>query len=284
MKRNFCIGSDWLYFKIYTGVKASDMLLLEKLAPAIAEMKQQKWIEKWFFIRYKDPYEHLRLRFYLPKSEGVAFAIAKIYPILNELMEQDIVWKIQTDTYQREIERYGAATMEASETLFWQDSEMILKYLAIKPLFVNDEMQLLFSFKSIDVFLNSFGLINPEKFQIMNSLQASFKKEFDADKALKKEMDMHYRALSSEINQLLFEKNESHYPEFCAMIQERKNQLCVTVPLIMKCLKLPLFEFLINHIHMMINRQYTSQQRMYECLIYDHLYRYYKMLEHSANP
>jgi hypothetical protein len=27
---------------------------------------------------------------------------------------------------------------------------------------------------------------------------------------------------------------------------------------------------------MMINRQFTSRQRQYETLIYDHLYRYYK--------
>ncbi|WP_394344896.1 hypothetical protein [Flavobacterium profundi] len=28
--------------------------------------------------------------------------------------------------------------------------------------------------------------------------------------------------------------------------------------------------------HMLLNRQFTSRQREYELIIYDHLYRYYK--------
>ena len=50
----------------------------------------------------------------------------------NHLLEQDVIWKIQTETYQREIERYGENTIENSETLFWHDSELILKYLDLK--------------------------------------------------------------------------------------------------------------------------------------------------------
>ncbi|WP_367276800.1 lantibiotic dehydratase C-terminal domain-containing protein [Flavobacterium sp.] len=41
-------------------------------------------------------------------------------------------------------------------------------------------------------------------------------------------------------------------------------------------MEIPLFDFLSSHIHMMVNRQFTSRQRQYEFLIYDHLYRFYK--------
>jgi thiopeptide-type bacteriocin biosynthesis protein len=58
--------------------------------------------------------------------------------VLNSLLEQNSVWKIQTDTYQREIERYGK-TIEDSETLFWHDSEMILHYLVLKSSFEKEE-------------------------------------------------------------------------------------------------------------------------------------------------
>jgi hypothetical protein len=48
-----------------------------------------------------------------------------------------------------------------------------------------------------------------------------------------------------------------------------------------KELQIPLSQFLSSHVHMMINRQYTSKQRKYELVIYDHLYRYYKTINHT---
>jgi thiopeptide-type bacteriocin biosynthesis protein len=52
------------------------------------------------------------------QPNSLAEVIDTIYPVLNSLLEQNSVWKIQTDTYQREIERYGKKTIEDSETLF----------------------------------------------------------------------------------------------------------------------------------------------------------------------
>jgi hypothetical protein len=63
--------------------------------------------------------------------------------VLNSLLEQNSVLKIQTDTYQREIERYGKKTIEDSETLFGMIA-MILHYLVLKSSFEKEETQLLF--------------------------------------------------------------------------------------------------------------------------------------------
>ena len=41
-------------------------------------------------------------------------------------------------------------------------------------------------------------------------------------------------------------------------------------------LQINMNSFLSSHIHMMINRQFTSRQRQYELVIYDHLFRFYK--------
>ncbi|MFE3872275.1 thiopeptide-type bacteriocin biosynthesis protein [Flavobacterium sp. ZS1P70] len=281
MKRDFCIGSEWLYYKIYTGVKTADITLLEELYPVIFDLKEEKIINKWFFIRYKDPSEHIRIRFYCKTPENVSIAIAKIYPILNKLLEENMAWKVQTDTYQREIERYGENTMIDSESLFWHDSEMILHYLSIKSSFTKNETQLFFSFSAIDSFLNSFSLTNADKLVLMDELQLSFKKEFDADTVLKKEMDKQYRGLSQETQRFLSGTAINDYPEIFKVIQEKQDQINKTILSIKDNLQIPLSSFLRSHIHMMINRQYTSKQRMYELLIYDHLYRYYKMVEHK---
>jgi thiopeptide-type bacteriocin biosynthesis protein len=281
MKRDFCIGSEWLYYKIYTGVKTADLMLLEKLYPVILDLIEKKIIDKWFFIRYKDPEEHLRIRFYCKTPESVSIAIARIYPVLSILLEENSIWKVQTDTYQREIERYGEKTMVASESLFWYDSEMILDYLALKSSFTKKEMQLLFSFSAIDSFLDSFSLTNAEKLALMDEFQLSFKNELDADKMLKKQLDKHYRELFQEIQLFLSGTAINEYPEIFEIIQEKQNIINRLIDPIKGKLQIPLSDFLMSHIHMMINRQYTSKQRMYELLIYDHLYRYYKTNEYK---
>lgn len=281
MKRDFCIGSEWLYYKIYTGVTTADHILLEKLYPIILELNEKKLILKWFFIRYKDTDDHLRIRFLLSKPNSLTEVIAKIYPILNILLEQNTVWKIQTDTYQREIERYGEKTIEESETLFWHDSEMILRYLHLKSNFEKEESQLLFSFLAIDQFLNSFSQSNTDKLLLMDNLQLSFKDEFNVDKTLKKEMDKQYRDLFPEMETLLSEGATANYNEFCILIQEKRNQNSKTIISIKDNLEIPLSNFLMSHIHMMVNRQYSSKQRMYELLIYDHLFRFFKTKEYK---
>lgn len=279
MKRDFCIGSEWLYYKIYTGVKTADLVLLEKLYPVILDLQKEKIISKWFFIRYKDPDEHLRIRFYCEAPENTATVIAKMYPILSILLEENSIWKVQTDTYQREMERYGEKTMLNSEKLFWYDSEMILHYLTVKSSFEKKEMPLLFSFTAIDTFLNSFGVSNSDKLSLMDQLQLAFKKEFDADKSLKKELDQHYRALFQEMQRFLLGKAAEDHPDIFNSINAKNKKYNDLIDSIKGKLQIPLSEFLCSHIHMMLNRQYTSKQRMYELIVYDHLHRYYKIQE-----
>ena len=277
-KRSFCLGSEWLYYKIYTGVKTADIILLEKLYPIISNLKEDGTINKWFFIRYKDTDEHLRIRFNCDSSKNSSDVITALYPLLNELLENDIAWKIQTDTYHRELERYGDDTMIASEDLFYYDSEMIMDYIALKPFFITDETQLLFSFLSIDSFLNCFAVDTKDKLKLMEQLQSTFKEEFNADKILKKELDKNYRSLAKDIDAFLSYKMIDDYEELYAAVKTKQELTLKIIPSIMDNLKISLLDFLNSHIHMMINRQYTSNQRMYECLIYDHLYRYYKMI------
>jgi thiopeptide-type bacteriocin biosynthesis protein len=280
MKRDFCIGSEWLYYKIYTGVKTADLVLLEKLYPVILDLQKENIIDKWFFIRYKDPDEHLRIRFYCKTPENASTLIARIYPVLNKLLEESSIWKVQTDTYQREMERYGKKTMIASETLFWHDSEMIMHYLTVKSSFKIKEMLLLFSFTAIDTFLNSFGLSNSDKLSLMDQLQLAFKKEFDADKSVKKELYKHYRELFQEMQRFLLGQATEDHPEIFNVVKAKCNKCNELIDSIKGKLQIPLSEFLCSHIHMMINRQYTSKQRLYELIIYDHLYRYYKIQEY----
>lgn len=280
MKRNFAIGSEWLYYKIYTGVKITDTILIEKLYPIIEELKANNLIEKWFFIRYRDTDEHLRLRFYSPKKENLFQVIQYLYPVIEKLMAEDIIWKVQLDTYQRELERYGSATMETSESIFYYDSEMIVAYLALKPFFLQEETELLFSFLAIDSFLNVFSLPNKQKLDLLDKLQISFKKEFNATKILKKEFDKNYRSLSARIEAFI-NNQDDEFSDVYQIINHKERNLKNLFSKETFQLEMDLNSFLSSHIHMTINRQFSSRQRHYECLIYDHLYRYYKSVNYQ---
>ncbi len=193
-----------------------------------------------------------------------------------------MVWKVQTDTYQRELERYGEKTIEDSETLFWLDSEMMMDYLSIKKDFANEKQQLLFSLLAIDDFLDAFRLSNMQKISLLNNMQMGFKKEFDADKVLRKELDNHFRLMKNDIQSILDRTARKDYSVIFNVIEKKHERIFGVVNSIKKQLELSLEGFLMSHIHMMINRQYTSRQRQYELLIYDHLHRYYKTVENKS--
>jgi thiopeptide-type bacteriocin biosynthesis protein len=281
MKRSFCLGSEWLYYKIYTGVKTADTILYQKLYPIIVGLKESGDIGKWFFIRYRDPEEHIRLRFLCDSSQKTAKVIKSLYPIFNELLENDLVWKLQTDTYHRELERYGGNTIELSENLFYYDSEMMVNFISLKPYIKDAKIELLFSLLAIDRFLDSFSLDNADKLSLLDQLQFSFKKEFVADKNLKKEFDKNYRDINDAIVSFLDNSANNEYFELFELVNKKQNLIGNVILTLKQRLEIPLFDFVKSHIHMMVNRQYTSKQRMYECLIYDHLFRYYKMTNYK---
>jgi thiopeptide-type bacteriocin biosynthesis protein len=275
MQREFNLGSKWLYYKIYCGVKTADIILVEHLSEKITFLKEKKLIEKWFFIRYNDPDPHIRLRFLLTEKENLYQVIEILQDSFEELQNKNLIWKMQTDTYTRELERYGTNNYKLTETIFETDSELILNYLELKSLFATETTSLLFSFIAIDSLLNTFNLTIKEKTTQLDSMQLSFKQEFNANKVLKKELDKHYRELSKEVESTLTEISNDYKPIF-EIIELKASKIKDIVPTIITNQEVPLFSYLNSQIHMMINRQYTSRQREYELIIYDHLHRFYK--------
>jgi len=151
-----------------------------------------------------------------------------------------------------------------------------MDYLVLKKDFQKEETQLLFSLLSIDSFLNTFSLSTSDKLRLLDDMQLAFKKEFNATKVLKSELDKHYRTLENDISICMNNISNQELLSFYAIIEEKSRNIKPIVPSIKQNLEINLNSFLTSHIHMMINRQYTSRQREYETLIYDHLYRYYK--------
>ena len=86
-KRNFILGSNWLYFKIYTGYKTADFLLTDIIHPIVQNLQRQNLISHWFFIRYNDPDFHIRIRFYISDTQQINKILAILEKSLRNCYE-----------------------------------------------------------------------------------------------------------------------------------------------------------------------------------------------------
>ncbi|GGX07884.1 thiopeptide-type bacteriocin biosynthesis protein [Aquimarina muelleri] len=279
IKRTFILGDEWLYYKIYCGARTSDTILIEAIKPVVEQLLEKESIDSWFFIRYADPDFHIRIRLHLRDVKYIGDTIFKINAVLQKYVEQHIIFKIQTDTYIRELERYGRDTMVVSEELFFYDSSMLLDGMARIE---DEELYFLFVVKAIDSLLNSFGYENKEKLDLVSQNSLAFKREFHADKALNKQLDKKYRGLKSKLS-LFLERDyiQEDYSVLDQIIDYKAKRSRSAIQNIRdkyqkKELEMPLDDLLSSYIHMLVNRAFRSKQRFYELVCYDFLLRYQK--------
>src|SRR5262249_57327315 len=84
-------------------------------------------IDGWFFIRYGEPEWHLRLRLHGRPERLHAQVLPVLQAAAAPLLGDGRLWRLQLDTYQREIERYGGPEgMLLAERLFHADSAAVL--------------------------------------------------------------------------------------------------------------------------------------------------------------
>ncbi|WP_299185861.1 thiopeptide-type bacteriocin biosynthesis protein [uncultured Aquimarina sp.] len=280
VQRSFIIGSEWLYYKIYTGPKTSDLILTDIVKPITTHLLDKGIIDKWFFIRYNDPKHHIRLRFHYNKPENIAEVINTLYGSLKEFSDEDLIWKIQLDTYQREVERYGAETMSISEELFFLDSRMIVDFLDMIDGEEGEELRWLFGVRAIDQLLQDFGYSEDDKLALLERLKTGFGVEFGMNKGLKKQMDKKFRNEHDKIkNFLSFERDSD--PDYAPIIDVLDEKSISSKDLVKEILtivdKNQLDDIMSSYIHMLMNRLFRSKNRLHEMVLYDLLYRTYKV-------
>lgn len=285
VKRIFSPGDDWLYYKIYAGQKTSDTILKEVISPISQSLINDGVIDKWFFIRYTDPKHHLRVRFHLSATKNTGLIINLLFAPLKEFMDQNLIWKIQLDTYQRELERYGPNTISIVETLFYYESKMILGFLDLIEGEEGEEIRWLFALKSIDTYLNLFKLGDSNKLELLEILKKIFGIEFGMSRPLKKQLDNKYRKLRARIEWFItFDKsNSTGYEALVDFLPDSNETIKSIISQIVEIdkkgnLEVEINDLIASHLHMFINRLFKSKNRLNEMVCYDFLYRYYKSL------
>lgn len=288
IKRNFKVGDDWLYFKIYTGNKTADKILVEIIKPLVEELLIEGWIEKWFFIRYYEHGHHIRLRFFNSRKEGFwAEVVKRMNKAFEFYQKTGLVDKIQIDTYEREIERYGNSTMEFSEQLFFYDSIAITELLELIEGDQGEEYRWLLALLNIDFLLDDFKLTLHEKFHLLSQLREYFYEETNKgskNKNLWVSLNDKYRKYSKMIFDILDHNfcSSEDVSEAVNCFKRRSERNKIIVDQVLDKFKgnpekneISLLSFLSSHIHMTLNRTFIAKQRIHETVIYHLLAKYY---------
>lgn len=285
VQRNYILGDSWLYYKIYTGHKTSDVVLTEILKPVVERLKEDGIIDKWFFIRYADTRHHLRVRLQYSDTGRVGEIINGLYPSLKQFMDQDLIWKIQLDTYQREIERYGERTMELSEVFFYYDSKMIVDFLDLIEGEEGELLRWLFSLRAMDSHLNDFGYSDDDKLRLLDRLKTGFGNEFGMSRPLKKQLDSKYREERKKIEEfMIFDvADKPDYAAILDVIDIKEKEVGPIASQILNYFKqgtmeIQLDDLMASYLHMHMNRLFKSKNRLHEMVCYDFLHRYYKSM------
>lgn len=286
IQKSFHVGSEWLYFKFYCGTKAVDKLLLESIYPAVELLLQKGLIDQWFFLRFADPDWHFRIRFHLPNPEKIGDVLAIIYQKNQPFIKENYLWKTQLDTYQRELKRYGSTSMEASEKLFWVDSQLVLNFLKTAITYgENEELRWAFGLFAIDELLTEFQLTLPQKMNLLEQMKTNFAKEFNAETgAAAKAISRKYRQYRTEIEAVIAGKkiDEEVFPTvFFDLIKQRNETQKEVIQQILNLektgkLAVRLPDLLSSYLHMHLNRLLPARQRSHEVILYDFLYRAYR--------
>ena len=263
----FIPGKDWLYYRIYTGMKVADDILIHKIRPLADSFREQKLISEWFFIRYNDPDFHIRLRLKIDSIDDIGKIMSLLNTCFKDDVESGIIWKIELGTYERELERYGYALIDKAEQLFYYDSELVTDILHYNSEENNIPLWMLISCTTHQ-YLNTFEFEDEEKLIILERLSTQFNEEFYVDKNVKKQIDRKFRDNQGFLSSII----ENPDAKFQKIIEENfKN-----IGTVFSELK-PKKEELINSIiHMHINRYIRANARAHELLIYNILHKFYK--------
>lgn len=281
-ERIFIPGSQWLYFKIYTGQKSADHILMQLVYPYLRTLSDQKVIRSYFFIRYSDPEFHIRLRVYVNDRSNYGEVFQIFYEAFQPAVSNGQITRIMCDTYNREIERYGQYTIELLENIFHVDTlatlELLIK-LSDQPTESRDTIRWKLSLRLLDDILTAFGYDLAGKNQIMARIAENFRKEFGfITHDYTKQLNDKYRASKQDIDRVL--SLDAEINEYIPILTSRMERLTQIADEIKEIEASGISNMTTNDLigsilHMTMNRWFRSKNRLHELVIYNFMNKYY---------
>ena len=283
--RRFLPGSEWLYLKLYTSQAGADEILSELVGP-----QSRRWIEKgaadgWFFIRYSDPEYHLRWRIH-GESAGLW---KKVWPAIQKvtsaMVNQGRVWRVQLDTYEREVERYGGPeAMLLAERLFQADSEAVIDLVdMLEPGDAGLDERWQLALRGADQLLEDFGIPLAQRLRLVQVSARHYGSVPEPPVALRHQLTARFRELRPRVEALLDRgrDSESSLGPGLEVLRERTARWSSDMTGLRELheqgrLETTLVNLAGSCIHMHLNRLLRGSPNAHESVVYDFLRRLYQ--------
>lgn len=258
-------GGEWLYWKLYTGYSTADRLLVESIAPAMRRLADEGRMSSWFFVRYSDPDNHLRLRV---RGGDAGDLLKELGTLFASLMESGWVAKVQLETYVRELERYGGAEqIDRMETLFAADSEAVVAAL---PYMQSDTtLRWQMAAWGADRLIEDFGVAVEHKATLLERLCRDFGNEVDAGRATREALARKTRETRAALDAIF---DDAALRPWQPAYDHRSR---VIASLALRVDSRPPFDdgIIGSLLHLHLNRVFRSSKRQQERVLYDLLLR-----------
>ncbi|MBL8952061.1 MAG: lantibiotic dehydratase, partial [Myxococcaceae bacterium] len=293
LERSFAPGTEWLYSKLYCAPSNADEVLRELVAPTVGRALGSKAAARWFFIRYRDPDFHLRLRLSGPASRLVGEVLPALSAAASPLLADGRLRRLELDTYDRELERYGGdAGMRPSEALFEADSQAALEIIdALNSDDSAADTRWRLALFGMDRLLDDLGFDLDARWQLMVRQQAQFFAELGVEGHYERPISARFRLVRREL-EASFDPQRVRAgplaPGFAAFARrsERVRPLGAELRALWAQgrLSTPLPDLAASYLHMHANRLFSSSPRAQEALLYDFLRRLYASRLARARP
>jgi thiopeptide-type bacteriocin biosynthesis protein len=284
LRRSFPPGSEWLYAKLYTGPATLDQVLRDVVRPSVEAALGSGAADRWFFVRYGDPDWHLRLRFHGRPDRLHGEVLPALQAAAAPLLDDGRLWRVQLDTYEREVERYGGAEgIVLAERLFHADSEAVLALAALLPEDARGDVRWRLAFAGMDLLLGDLGFDLDARRAVIRRTRDEFAAEFGAGADFKHQLGAKFRPQRSSLEALLGQTAgaDARLAPGLEVLRRRSDRLAPVLGELKAreragWLSVPLTELAPTYLHMHANRVLRSAHRAQELVLYDFLARLYE--------
>lgn len=247
-------GGEWLYFELYAHPNRTDFILATKVSAFVR--RNEKYLQKWFFIRYEDTGHHIRLRLKLISRKNVPLILIRFSSMAEQLIKESVIDRMELCTYRQEIERYSPDLIKDVEDHFCTDSKYALSL--IDKAVTSDQKYKLCTFYMIK--LRESELVPVSVFDDLVSICCQrFTTEFNITGYGFKQLNKKFRETIQPGSPIT--ADQGIYSKLHELIES-------ATALLRQCPIGKRADLLADIFHMHVNRLFAAHQQMHELLAY----------------
>ncbi|MEM9554027.1 MAG: lantibiotic dehydratase [Acidobacteriota bacterium] len=275
-RRSFLPGSEWLYAKLFTGAATADETLTGVVGPLTHRLQASGAVDRWFFLRYNESGWHLRLRLHGDPRRLAGEALPALQQAVAPLLDDGRLRRLQLDTYERELERYGAGDgIRLAERVFHHDSEAVLALLEHFQGDAHADSRWLLAARGIDRLLADCGDDLEARAERLEPMKTAFANELGGPglrKVLADRLRSHRRRLEEAL-ETVYDAAHPLAPGFRAL-EARSRALAPVLDAARRArddgrLGVSWQQFVASIVHMFTNRLLRAEGRAHEMVLYD---------------